>query len=197
MSYPLCSPHRRPLGLRRHDGCPGGLLALAAQGGGLPEKRVSMMNKEDFMRRAIELGVESVRQGGGPFGAVVVKDGEVIAEGNNRVTLDNDPTAHAEVCAIRHAARRLGSFNLSGCEIYTSCEPCPMCLGAIYWARLDRVYYGCDRKDAADAGFDDDFIYRELALAPEKRSMMMAALLPQESLATFRMWREKGDRKEY
>ena len=155
------------------------------------------MTHEQLIERAIRLSVENVAQGGGPFGAVVARGGEIVAEGVNRVTALNDPTAHAEVCAIRHAARRLGSFNLSGCEIYTSCEPCPMCLGAIYWARLDRVYYGCDRKDAADAGFDDDFIYRELALAPEKRSMMMAALLPQESLAAFRMWREKGDRKEY
>ncbi|MGI6222425.1 MAG: nucleoside deaminase [Prevotella sp.] len=155
------------------------------------------MENKEFMRRAITLSVESVRRGGGPFGAVIVKDGEIIAEGNNRVTIDNDPTAHAEVCAIRNAARKLGTFNLSGCEIYTSCEPCPMCLGAIYWARLERIYYGCDRKDAADAGFDDDFIYRELSLQPSEREKMMTVLLPQESLAAFRMWKEKADKREY
>lgn len=155
------------------------------------------MENKEFMRRAITLSVESVRRGGGPFGAVIVKDGEIIAEGNNRVTIDNDPTAHAEVCAIRSAARKLGTFNLSGCEIYTSCEPCPMCLGAIYWARLERIYYGCDRKDAADAGFDDDFIYRELSLQPSEREKMMTVLLPQESLAAFRMWKEKADKREY
>jgi tRNA(Arg) A34 adenosine deaminase TadA len=155
------------------------------------------MEKIDFMRRAIELSVQSVGLGGGPFGAVIVKDGKIVAEASNRVTLDNDPTAHAEVNAIRQAARSLGCFDLSGCDIYTSCEPCPMCLGAIYWAHLDHIYYGCNRKDAADAGFDDDFIYRELSLAPADREKVMEVLLPEESMAAFRMWKEKKDKKEY
>lgn len=155
------------------------------------------MEKIDFMRRAIELSVQSVGLGGGPFGAVIVKDGKIVAEASNRVTLDNDPTAHAEVNAIRQAARSLGCFDLSGCDIYTSCEPCPMCLGAICWAHLDHIYYGCNRKDAADAGFDDDFIYRELSLAPADREKVMEVLLPEESMAAFRMWKEKKDKKEY
>lgn len=155
------------------------------------------MEKQEFMRRAIQLSLESVKHGGGPFGAVIVKDGEIIAEAANRVTLDNDPTAHAEVNAIRQAARSLGRFDLSGCDIYTSCEPCPMCLGAIYWAHLDHIYYGCNRRDAADAGFDDEFIYEELSLAPAERQKVMEVLLPDESLAAFRMWKEKKDKRRY
>ena len=155
------------------------------------------MEKQEFMRRAIQLSLESVKHGGGPFGAVIVKEGKIIAEAANRVTLDNDPTAHAEVNAIRQAARSLGRFDLSGCDIYTSCEPCPMCLGAIYWAHLDHIYYGCNRRDAADAGFDDEFIYQELSLAPAERQKAMAALLPDESLAAFRMWKEKKDKRRY
>lgn len=155
------------------------------------------MEKQEFMRRAIQLSIESVKHGGGPFGAVIVKEGKIIAEAANRVTLDNDPTAHAEVNAIRQAARSLGRFDLSGCDIYTSCEPCPMCLGAIYWAHLDHIYYGCNRRDAADAGFDDEFIYKELSLAPAERQKMMEVLLPDESLAAFRMWKEKKDKKRY
>ncbi len=120
------------------------------------------------MRKAIELSVENVKNGGGPFGAVIVKGDEIVATGVNRVTAHNDPTAHAEVSAIREACRRLGTFDLSGCEIYTSCEPCPMCLGAIYWAHLDKIYYGNNKDDAADIGFDDSFIYEELALPPSK-----------------------------
>ncbi len=155
------------------------------------------MEKQEFMRRAIQLSLESVKHGGGPFGAVIVKEGKIIAEAANRVTLDNDPTAHAEVNAIRQAARSLGRFDLSGCDIYTSCEPCPMCLGAIYWAHLDHIYYGCNRRDAADAGFDDEFIYEELSLAPAERQKMMEVLLPDESLAAFRMWKEKKDKRRY
>lgn len=155
------------------------------------------MEKQEFMRRAIQLSLESVKHGGGPFGAVIVKEGKIIAEAANRVTLDNDPTAHAEVNAIRQAARSLGRFDLSGCDIYTSCEPCPMCLGAIYWAHLDHIYYGCNRRDAADAGFDDEFIYQELSLAPAERQKVMEVLLPDESLATFRMWKEKKDKRRY
>lgn len=155
------------------------------------------MEKQEFMRRAIQLSLESVKHGGGPFGAVIVKEGKIIAEAANRVTLDNDPTAHAEVNAIRQAARSLGRFDLSGCDIYTSCEPCPICLGAIYWAHLDHIYYGCNRRDAADAGFDDEFIYKELSLAPAERQKMMEVLLPDESLAAFRMWKEKKDKRRY
>ena len=155
------------------------------------------MEKQEFMRRAIQLSLESVKHGGGPFGAVIVKEGKILAEAANRVTLDNDPTAHAEVNAIRQAARSLGRFDLSGCDIYTSCEPCPMCLGAIYWAHLDHIYYGCNRRDAADAGFDDEFIYEELSLAPAERQKMMEVLLPDESLAAFRMWKEKKDKRRY
>ena len=155
------------------------------------------MEKQEFMRRAIQLSLESVKHGGGPFGAVIGKEGKIIAEAANRVTLDNDPTAHAEVNAIRQAARSLGRFDLSGCDIYTSCEPCPMCLGAIYWAHLDHIYYGCNRRDAADAGFDDEFIYQELSLAPAERQKMMEVLLPDESLAAFRMWKEKKDKRRY
>lgn len=155
------------------------------------------MEKQEFMRRAIQLSLESVKHGGGPFGAVIVKEGKIISEAANRVTLDNDPTAHAEVNAIRQAARSLGRFDLSGCDIYTSCEPCPMCLGAIYWAHLDHIYYGCNRRDAADAGFDDEFIYQELSLAPAERQKVMEVLLPDESLAAFRMWKEKKDKRRY
>lgn len=155
------------------------------------------MEKQEFMRRAIQLSLESVKHGGGPFGAVIVKEGKIIAEAANRVTLDNDPTAHAEVNAIRQAARSLDRFDLSGCDIYTSCEPCPMCLGAIYWAHLDHIYYGCNRRDAADAGFDDEFIYQELSLAPAERQKVMEVLLPDESLAAFRMWKEKKDKRRY
>ena len=122
------------------------------------------MKKEELMRKAIELSIENVANGGGPFGAVIAKDGEIIATGANRVTSQCDPTAHAEVSAIRAAASKLGTFNLSGCEIYTSCEPCPMCLGAIYWARLDKMYYANNKTDAKNIGFDDSFIYDELSL---------------------------------
>ena len=156
------------------------------------------MDKEQLMRRAIALSEDSVRCGGGPFGAIIAsKDGEIIAEASNSVTIDHDPTAHAEVNCSRKAAAKLGSFNLSGYDIYTSCEPCPMCLGAIYWARLDRIFYGNNRKDAAAIGFDDDFIYQELALKPAERSKQMEALLPEEAQEAFRMWRESTVKTEY
>lgn len=156
-----------------------------------------MMGPDDFMRRAIALSEQSVAAGGGPFGAVIVKDGRIVAEACNRVVPDGDPTAHAEVSCIRAAARRLGTFNLSGCDIYTSCEPCPMCLGAIYWARLSRVFYGNDRHDAADAGFDDEFIYQELALPPADRHKPMQMLLRDEAAKAFRAWLAKADRTDY
>lgn len=149
------------------------------------------------MKRAIESAAESVRQGGGPFAALVVKDGECIAEGTNRVTTCNDPTAHAEVVAIRKACTELGTFQLADCELYTSCEPCPMCLGAIYWARPARVYYAATREDAAEAGFDDAFIYEELDRAPEERRIPMRRLLAEESGRAFEVWRAFEERVEY
>lgn len=149
------------------------------------------------MRRAIVLSQESVVNGGGPFGAVIAKDGEIISEASNSVTIDNDPTAHAEVNSIRKATKKLGTFDLTGCVIYTSCEPCPMCLGAIYWAHLDKIYYANDRKDAAKIGFDDDFIYQEIALAPADRKKKMEILLRDEAIKAFEMWEEKGDKEEY
>lgn len=152
------------------------------------------MEKEDFMRRAIALSVENVRQGGGPFGAVIVKDREIIATGVNRVTASHDPTAHAEINAIRAACRKLGTFNLSGCELFSSCEPCPMCLGAVYWAHIDRVYYGSSKQDAADAGFDDSLIYDELRLPYSERKLKMHCLLPEEALQAFQKWKEQDDK---
>ena len=146
---------------------------------------------------AIGLADESVEHGGGPFGAVVVKDGQVVACGANSVTRDNDPTAHAEVNAIREACRRLGCFSLAGCELYTSCEPCPMCLAAIYWAGIERIYYANTRKDAAEIGFDDDFLYEELGKRLEERSVPIRAMLRDEALHTFRRWSEKEDKVEY
>lgn len=155
------------------------------------------MKKEDFMRKAIELSIENVKNGGGPFGAVIVKGDEVIATGVNRVTANHDPTAHAEVSAIRAACEKLGTFDLEGCEIYTSCEPCPMCLGAIYWAHLDKIYYGNNKNDAARIGFDDSFIYEELALDRQQRQKQMEVLIPTEARAAFDAWEQKTDKVEY
>ena len=150
-----------------------------------------------FMREAIRLASESVRHGGGPFGAVIVKDGKIIAGSSNRVTLDTDPTAHAEVNTIREACRRLGTFDLKGCTIYTSCEPCPMCLGAIYWAHLDRIYYGNTRKDARAVDFADDFIYDELDRPMDQRTVPIIPLLRDEAQESFRLWAEKTDKTAY
>ena len=155
------------------------------------------MTNEELMRRAIALSEESVRKGGGPFGAVIARAGTIVAEASNRVTLDNDATAHAEVSAIRAASLRIGSFDLSGCDIFTSCEPCPMCLGAIYWAHLDNIYYANDRNDAAAIGFDDDFIYKEIALKPSERHKPMHALLPDEAKGAFEMWQANDNKTEY
>ena len=149
------------------------------------------------MREAIRLADESVKRGGGPFGAVIVKDGEIIAGGSNSVTINNDPTAHAEVSTIREACRKLGTFDLTGCTIYTSCEPCPMCLGAIFWARIDRIFYGNNRKDARDIGFADDFIYEELARPFEDRSVPIKPLLTDEAYSSFQAWTDKEDKTEY
>lgn len=156
------------------------------------------MEKEELMRRAIAVSENSVRNGGGPFGAVIAsKDGEIIAEASNSVTIDHDPTAHAEVNCIRKATAKLGTFDLAGYDIYTSCEPCPMCLGAIYWAHLDKIYYANDRKDAAAIGFDDDFIYQELEQKNEDRHKKMELLLPEEAKKAFEMWAESTDKTEY
>ena len=155
------------------------------------------MTKEELMRRAIELSENSVRNGGGPFGAVIAKDGEIIAEGSNKVTINNDPTAHAEVCAIRNACKILNTFELADCVIYTSCEPCPMCLGEIYWARLSKIFYANDRKDAAEIGFDDDFIYEEIAIEPQYRKKPSEILLRNEAINAFRMWTLKDDKTKY
>jgi guanine deaminase len=154
-------------------------------------------SKEKFMHLAIDLATENIKNGGGPFGAVIVKDGEVIATGCNRVTASNDPTAHAEVSAIRAACKDLEAFNLEGCEIYSSCEPCPMCLGAIYWAHIDKIYYAANKHDAADAGFDDSFIYNELELTPEDRRLKTEVLLEKEALRVFESWKAKEDKVEY
>lgn len=156
-----------------------------------------MAYNEDFMRRAIVLSIENVKNGGGPFAAVIVKDGEVLAEGTNRVTLNNDPTAHAEVTAIREASKKMNTFDLSGCEIYTSCEPCPMCLGAIYWAHLDRMYYGNSKADAKNIDFDDSFIYDEIALKPEDRKLESIQVLREEAIVAFQDWEKKEDKVEY
>lgn len=149
------------------------------------------------MREAIRLASANVDNGGGPFGAVIARGGEIIATGVNRVTANCDPTAHAEVSAIRAAAQKLGTFNLSGCEIYSSCEPCPMCLGAIYWARLDRLFYGNTKADAARIGFDDAFIYKELALPLSERTLRAEQLLGKEAIATFEAWEQKTDKTPY
>lgn len=149
------------------------------------------------MRKAIALSVNNVKKGGGPFGAVIVRNGEIIASGVNGVTRYNDPTAHAEVTAIRKATRKLGSFDLSGCEIYTSCEPCPMCLGAIYWARLSKMYYANTKTDARDIGFDDSFIYDEIDLKPSKRKLKSEQLLPEQAIKAFEAWTNKEDKIEY
>lgn len=150
------------------------------------------------MNRAIELARMGVDMNlGGPFGCVVVRDGEIVGEGSNQVTSSNDPTAHAEVIAIREACKKLGTFQLDGCAIYTSCEPCPMCLGAIYWARPDKIFYACTRADAAAIGFDDDFIYRELERSNEERERSLTTLMRDEALEVFRSWSAKPDKVEY
>src|SRR5579864_6400432 len=151
-----------------------------------------------FMARAIELSIENVYSGrGGPFGAVVVKDGAIIGEAANQVTSTNDPTAHAEVIAIRAACTKLASFDLEGCEIYSSCEPCPMCLGAIYWARLSRVYFANSDADASKIGFDDSLIYREIAQPHSKRKIPMIQMMREEALVAFRAWESKPNKAEY
>lgn len=154
--------------------------------------------REEFLRKAVRLSEENVRDGaGGPFGAVVVRGGHVIAQGANRVTTDLDPTAHAEVQAIRAACRELGTFQLDGCALYTSCEPCPMCLAAIYWARLDGVFYAGTRLEAAEAGFDDEWLYQEVARPLTERALPMHRHLAAEAREAFRLWREHTDKIPY
>jgi guanine deaminase len=157
-----------------------------------------MDNDNPFMARAIQLSIENVTSGaGGPFGAVIVKDGAIVAEGANRVTALNDPTAHGEVVAIRAACAKLGTFTLKDCDIYTSCEPCPMCLGAIYWAHLAHIYFGNVAADASAIGFDDSFIYRQFAQAIPGRSIPMIPLMREQALAAFRAWQEKPNKILY
>jgi guanine deaminase len=152
---------------------------------------------EEFMRRAIALALENIRDGGGPFAALVVKENRVVAEGANQVTTTNDPTAHAEIVAIRAACRALGTFQLNGCDLYTTCEPCPMCLGAIYWARPARVFYAGTASDAAAAGFDDAFIYSQFKEAQAARTIPMSELLRVEGDAVFKEWLAKADKRPY
>ena len=154
--------------------------------------------EKPFMARAIQLSIDNVRSGrGGPFGAVVVKDGSIIGEGTNQVTATNDPTAHAEVQAIREACRKLAAFGLHGCEIYTSCEPCPMCLGAIYWARLSCIYFATAATDASKIGFDDSLIYSEMGLPHSKRRIPMVQIMREEGLEAFRAWTDAPNKIVY
>ena len=152
---------------------------------------------DSWMARAIELSIQNVHAGGGPFGAVIVRKGAIVAEGTNRVTATNDPTAHAEIVAIRAACRKLRTFDLKDCEIFASCEPCPMCLGAIYWARLARVYFAALASDASSAGFDDSFIYREMGQAHADRKIPMIPMMREQALEGFRAWAAKPDRVPY
>ena len=156
-----------------------------------------MEDKKKFMAKAIELSVNSANTIGGPFGSVIVKDNKIIAEGSNKVTFTNDPTAHGEVVAIREACKKLNTFDLSGCEIYTSCEPCPMCLSAIYWSRLDKIYYANTREDAKNIDFDDSFIYTEIPKKIDDRKIKMVQMLRDEALKAFEIWDKKVDKIKY
>jgi len=153
--------------------------------------------KNKFMTRAIELSIESVNSGGGPFGSIIVKNDKVIAEGSNKVTLNNDPTAHGEIVAIRKACKNLNNFNLSGCELYSTCEPCPMCLSAIYWARIDNVYYANTRNDAQKIDFDDSLIYEQLTKNIKERKIPMHQMMREEALKAFELWGKKTDKVKY
>ena len=157
-----------------------------------------MQGNPEFMKQAIALATENVLSGrGGPFGAVIVRDGEILATGVNCVTTNNDPTAHAEVMAIRAACEKLGSFQLAGCEVYTSCEPCPMCLAALYWSRCAAIYFGNTAADAAVAGFDDSFLYEEVAKPHSERNIPTTRLLPERAIVSFNTWREQTERVDY
>ena len=153
--------------------------------------------KEEFMKRAIELSIESVNKGGGPFGCVIVKDRKIVSEGSNKVTSTNDPTAHGEIVAIREACKKLNDFNLNGYELYSTCEPCPMCLSAIYWARIDKIYYANTRKDAQKIDFDDSLIYSEFQKNIDKRKIPMVQMMRNEALKSFELWDKKKDKVKY
>ena len=153
--------------------------------------------KNRFMSRAIELSIESVKSGGGPFGSVIIKNNEIISEGMNRVTKNNDPTAHGEIVAIRNACKNLNDFSLKGCELYTSCEPCPMCLSAIYWSHIEKVYYANTRDDAQKIDFDDSLIYSELLKNVKKRKIPMIQMMRDEALKAFELWDKKTDKVKY
>ena len=155
------------------------------------------MKKEDYIRKAINLANNSIDNGGGPFGAVIVRNNEIIAEASNSVTNDNDPTAHAEVNAIRMATKKLNTFDLSDCEIYSSCEPCPMCLGAIYWAKIKKLYFACNQNDADKIGFSDEFIYKELEKPYQERNLSSENILREEGLSVFEKWQNFEDKIEY
>ena len=149
------------------------------------------------MKRAIELSVESVDKGGGPFGCIIVKDDKIIAEGSNKVTLNNDPTAHGEIVAMRDACKKLNNFNLNGCELYSSCEPCPMCLSAIYWARITKIYFANTREDAQKIDFDDSLIYSEFQKNINERKIPMIQMMRNEALKAFELWDKKIDKVKY
>ena len=153
--------------------------------------------QEKFMRIAIDLSIKNINKGGGPFGSVIVKDNKIIAEGSNRVTTSNDPTAHGEIVAIRLACQKLSNFDLSGCEIYSSCEPCPMCLSAIYWARIDKIYYANTREDAQKIDFDDSLIYSEFKKKISDRKISMVQTMRDEALKAFQLWEKKTDKVKY
>ena len=153
--------------------------------------------KNKYMQRAIELSIENVNNGGGPFGSVIVKEGRIIAEGSNKVTSSNDPTAHGEVVAIRQACKNLNNFDLSGCELYSTCEPCPMCLSAIYWARIDKIYYANTREDARKIDFDDSLIYSEFKKNINERKIPMIQMMRNEALKAFELWDKKIDKVKY
>ena len=153
--------------------------------------------KNKFMKRAIELSKESINSGGGPFGSVIVRNDKIISEGINRVTVNNDPTAHGEIVAIRNACKELNTFNLSNCSLYSSCEPCPMCMSAIYWSRIGKVYYANTRDDAKKIEFDDSFIYSEISKENKDRSILMEQILRDEALEAFEIWKNKTDKTKY
>ena len=156
-----------------------------------------MNNKNFFMLRAIELSIESVDKGGGPFGCVIIKDNQIIAEGSNKVTKNNDPTAHGEIVAIREACNKLNNFNLDGCELYSTCEPCPMCLSAIYWARISKIFYANTREDARKIDFDDSLIYLEMQKKINERKIPMIQIMRDEALKAFQLWDQKIDKTKY
>jgi len=153
--------------------------------------------KNEFMKRAIELSIESVNKGGGPFGSVIVRDNKIIAEGSNKVVPTNDPTAHGEIVAIREACKKTNNFSLNGCELYSTCEPCPMCLSAIYWSRIDKIYYANNRKDAQKIDFDDSLIYSEFQKNIDKRKIPMVQMMRDEALKAFELWDKKKDKVKY